>query len=43
MKIEIIINGIHYDCVEIDTRDMVTGKHYIFYGISWYELIKSKA
>lgn len=42
MTIQIIINGVKYDCFEIDVKKMITGKHYIFYGIHWYELIKIK-
>lgn len=40
MEIEVIMNGVHYDAIEIDTHDMVTGTgiHYIFEGNSWYQL-----
>ena len=43
MTIVIIIDGVKYDTKKIDTKDMITSKHYIFYGINWYELIKSNA
>lgn len=33
------IDGISYRLQKIDTKQMITGKHYVFYGISWYELI----
>lgn len=36
------INDKSYQLQKIDPRLMITGKNYVFYGISWYELIEIK-
>lgn len=28
-----------YDVELVDPYDMITGHHYVFYGISWYKVI----
>lgn len=40
MQIEVIMNGIPYEAIPVDTPDMVTGTgiHYIFEGTQWYQL-----
>lgn len=40
MKItKVTIDDITYNVELVAINDMVTGNHYVFYGISWYKVI----
>lgn len=39
MKMILTVDRKQYRLEKTDPSRMITGRHYLFYGISWYELI----
>lgn len=36
---KVTIDNVTYDVEPVETCEIITGKHYVFYGISWYKVI----